>query len=345
MKLPGRLACLAVAAIFMGALPASRCAGSEVATKAPAPVQLFLDTDVCVDAGDVAAITCLHGLADKGEADIIGITCVTACPYAPGCVDAVCRWCRRPNIPIGTLKDPGFLTESGYAQYMAQHWPNRYGTGATNVPDAVLLFRQVMSQQPDNSVVLVAIGPLRNLAHFLQSKPDGISPLTGRELVAKKVKFLSAMAGLFNKIQDLNPKTYSEWNVQQDIPAARYVVQNWPTPIMFSGFEIGLPITVDASVVRTSPTSPQGYCLRNNSGRPAWDQTSVLYGVRGLANYWTGAMEGRVDVDDKGRTTWHADPASHQGYLMAKMSNPELGKIIAQLEADAGHGTHGKQRD
>jgi hypothetical protein len=124
---------------------------------------------------------------------------------------------------------------------MAQHWPNRYESGATDVPDAVVLFRQVMSQQPDNSVVLVAIGPLRNLAHFLQSKPDG---------------------------------------------------------------------------------------------------------VRGLAaGYRTGAMEGRVDIDDKGRTRWHADPASHQGYLVAKMSNSQLGKIIAQLEADAGHGTNGKKRD
>ena len=142
-------------------------------------MQLFLDTDVCIDAGDVAAITCLNGLADKGEANIIGITCVTSCPFAPGCVDAVCRWCHRPNLPLGTLKDPGFLTDSAYAKHMAQHWPNRYADGAANVPDAVVLFRQVMARQADHSVVMVAIGPLRNLAHFLQSKPDGISPLGG----------------------------------------------------------------------------------------------------------------------------------------------------------------------
>ena len=151
------------------------------------------------------------------------------------------------------------------------------------------------------------------------------------------------MAGLFNPIQDLKPETYTEWNVEQDLPAARYVVKNWPTPIMFSGFEIGLPITVDGLVVQASPDSPQGYCLRNNSGRPAWDQTSILYGVRGLANYWTGSMEGRVDLDAKGRTSWHADPALHQGYLVPKMGNAELGKIIAQLEADAGHDTPAKR--
>jgi hypothetical protein len=56
-------------------------------------------------------------------------------------------------------------------------------------------------------------------------------------------------------------------------------------------------------------------------------------------------MEGRVDVDDKGRTAWHADPLAHQGYLVAKMSNSELGKIIAQLEADAGYDTKATKRD
>ncbi len=335
-KRPGNLAGSAAAAIFILALAAGECTAGEVAAKPAAAVPIFLDTDVCVDAGDVAAITCLHGLADRGEADILGITCVTSCPYAPGCVDAVCRWCKRPNVPIGALKDRAFLAQSGYAKYMAQHWPNRYGEGAANVPDAVVLFRQAMAQQRDNSVVMVAIGPLRNLAHFLQSKPDRISPLSGRELIAKKVKFLSAMAGIFHKIQDLNPETYAEWNVLQDIPAAQYVVQNWPTPIMFSGFEIGLPITVDDSVVKAAPHSPQGYCLRNNAGRPAWDQTSILYAVRGLSNYWTGAMSGRVEIDSKGCTAWHADPACHQGYLAVKMDNAELGKIIAQLEAEAG---------
>ena len=111
---PKYRACIALTAIFILALATSGSVGGEGATKPPHPVQLFLDTDVCVDAGDVAAITCLNGLADKGEVNIIGITCVTACPYVPGCVDAVCRWCNRPNIPIGMLKDPGFLVESGY---------------------------------------------------------------------------------------------------------------------------------------------------------------------------------------------------------------------------------------
>jgi inosine-uridine nucleoside N-ribohydrolase len=348
MKLKNLPTTVLVAVVF-AAFAVPCCAMGEAA----APVPIFLDTDVCVDAGDVAAITFLNGLADRGEAKILGITCVTSYPYAPGCADAVCRWCGRPDVPMGTLKEAGLLNLSDYAKHVAQNWPNRYPDGADHVPDAVTVFRKVMSQQPDHSVVLVSIGPFRNLANFLRSKPDAISPLSGRELIEKKVKLLSSMGGIFKPTVDLNlgtgkidhcdPATYTEFNIVEDLPSAQYVARNWPTPIVFSGFEIGEPIKVDAAVVRAASKSPQAYCLlKQNNNRPAWDQTSILYGVRGLSDYWTAATGVRIDFDDKGRTRWRADPTSHHEYLEAKMSDAELGKIIGQIEGEAGHGPDGK---
>ena len=50
------------------------------------PARLFLDTDVLPDAGDVAAITILNGLADKCEVKIIGITCTLTDSYSAGCI-------------------------------------------------------------------------------------------------------------------------------------------------------------------------------------------------------------------------------------------------------------------
>ena len=70
------------------------------------PVKVFLDTDVCVDVGDLAALAMMHGLACAGEIEILGVTCVTSNPDAPGCVDAVNRCYGRPNIPVGALKAP-----------------------------------------------------------------------------------------------------------------------------------------------------------------------------------------------------------------------------------------------
>ncbi|HEX8310410.1 MAG TPA: hypothetical protein VF614_03765, partial [Chthoniobacteraceae bacterium] len=57
-------------------------------------------------------------------------------------------------------------------------------------PDAVALYRETLAKQPDGSIVVLAVGPLRNLANLLKSRPDKASPLDGAALVAKKVKQL-----------------------------------------------------------------------------------------------------------------------------------------------------------
>ena len=137
-----------------------------------APVKLFLDTDVAPDPGDLGAIAMLHGLADLGEIEIIGITFVNSGRYVPGCVDALNRLYGRPSIPIGQLKDTDFLSKDRYTKNICQEYPNRYPEGGDSVPDAVTIFRTVLSKQPDRSVLVASIGPFRNLRLFLQSQPD-----------------------------------------------------------------------------------------------------------------------------------------------------------------------------
>ena len=44
-------------------------------------------------------------------------------------------------------------------------------------------------------MVILAVGPLRNMANLLRSPPDDVSPLDGTALVAKKVKRLDVMGG------------------------------------------------------------------------------------------------------------------------------------------------------
>ena len=66
-----------------------------------------------------------------------------------------------------------------------KHFPHRFSTGG-NYPDALALYRQVLAAQPDGSVVIVAVGPLRNLADLLKSDAP---------LIAKKVKWLHIMGG------------------------------------------------------------------------------------------------------------------------------------------------------
>ena len=303
------------------------------ATVPAAPIPLILDTDEVWDAGDMDALAFLHGMADQCDIKVLAVTAVTTQPNAAGAVDAVNRYYNRPNIPVGALKGDSFLSKPGYVDEIVKKFPNRYSENPSNVPDAVQVFRQTLAKQPDTSVVVVAIGPFRNLRNFLESPPDEHSPLNGRDLIAKKVKELSVMAGV------LSGGAYgsnTEWNVGQDIPSAQIVVQNWPTPIMFSLFEIGWPILADGDIVKTQPQSPVSLALGTQEPRPAWDQTSILYAGRGRADYWDTKTDGRASFNAKGEMKFEDKTDMNHGYLIQKKAPMEMGAIIAKLQADAG---------
>jgi purine nucleosidase len=154
-----------------------------------------------------------------------------------------------------------------------------------DAPEATRLLRDVLARQPDRSVVIVQVGFSINLTRLLESPLDEHSPLAGRELVQKKVRLLSLMAGAFQPIEG---KQHLEYNVVKDIHSARKLAQNWPTPMIYSGFEIGLAIAYpafsierDYNYVAHHPLA-EAYCLfmPPPHNRPTWDLRSVLQAVR-----------------------------------------------------------------
>jgi hypothetical protein len=155
-----------------------------------APVKMILDSDVVGDAGDPAAIACLHGLADHCEVEILAITSDVSFPYSAAVIDAINRYYGRPDIPVGTTRDPRQYNQSGYAEHIAKNWPNRYPDGIEGVPDAVEILREILSKQPDSSIVMVGIGHMTNWADLLKSQPDSFSPLNGTWLRRKSKSFL-----------------------------------------------------------------------------------------------------------------------------------------------------------
>jgi inosine-uridine nucleoside N-ribohydrolase len=192
---------------------------------------------------------------------------------------------KRPNVPIAVpkgkaleLKDTQHWTDTLLAKY-----PHRIRSNA-EVPDAVDLYRKVLASQPDKSVTIVTVGFLTNLANLFQSQPDKYSSLTGKALIKKKVKSLVCMAG---KI----PEGY-EFNVKEDAAASQIVFDNWETPIIFSGFEIGVKIKVGLPLInnvaiKNSPVKEAfSICIpkaaEDSAGRSSWDETAVLIAIKGI---------------------------------------------------------------
>ena len=145
------------------------------------------------------------------------------------------------------------------------------------------MLRKALASQPDRSVVIAQVGFSTNLARLLDSPPDEYSPLTGRELVEKKVKLLSLMAGAFQTID--GNRRYLEYNVVKDVPSARALAERWPTAMVYSGFEIGIALPYPAVSIERDygyvPHHPlaEAYIryIPPPHNRPTWDLTSVLY--------------------------------------------------------------------
>lgn len=294
------------------------------------PVHLIFDTDMGNDCDDVLALGMIHALQSRGECELLAVTITKDHPLAAPFVDAVNTFYGRGEIPIGVC-DSGVTDHEGRFNVLAAQkdaGEYRYAhdlISGNDAPPAVDVLRQTLAAQEDGSVVIAQVGFSTNLANLLRSDPDQHSELTGVELVGKKVKLLSIMAGAFAKIPGKNGELHDhkEYNVVKDIPSAQHLVTSWPSPIMWSGYEIGLAlpypsesIEQDFRYVDHHPLA-EAYVLYNPPphNRPTWDLTSVLYPVRPNRSYLDVSQPGHVMIADDGLTTFQADASGKSRYL------------------------------
>ncbi|MFW6310321.1 MAG: hypothetical protein ACOC1D_04395, partial [Prolixibacteraceae bacterium] len=112
------------------------------------PVKIIFDTDMESDVDDVAALAMLHGYANQGEAEILATVSSSLNPWAAPTIDVVNTWYGRADIPIGNVKTFGLYRNSKYAKVISEKYTQDIGLGEW-APDAVNVYRQILSEQPD----------------------------------------------------------------------------------------------------------------------------------------------------------------------------------------------------
>ncbi len=296
-------------------------------------VKIILDSDIGQDCDDAAVMALMHKFADNGEAEILATMFPMQDPMGAPAMDVINTYYGRPDIPIGTYKGNyqyiGTLFDH-YNTKLAEGFPHDLQHG-NDAPDAIALYRKILAKQPNNSVVIVAVGPERLLADLLKTGPDNYSRLSGRDLVKKKVKLLSLMGAGFPKDQ--------EWNIKIAPDAAKLVAETWPTPIIYSGNEIGKAIRTGSRLLTETPeTNPVRASYENHPfvdkvtrDRQSWDQTAMLYAIRGAQDLWTLESNGYNDIDDSGKNEWRRDTDKAHSYLILKKPAVEVQKIIEDL--------------
>lgn len=152
----------------------------------PPAVRLILDTDMgcgaCRDVDDVVALCALHALADNGEVELLAVVQDSAPPAGAGVISVVNHFYGRDHIPIGAYKGSG-LTLAGeppltFVDSVLKAFPSPI-RNASQVPDAVDVYRRVLAASPPRSVTIASVGLLTNLELLLRSGPDAHSPLDG----------------------------------------------------------------------------------------------------------------------------------------------------------------------
>jgi inosine-uridine nucleoside N-ribohydrolase len=305
------------------------------------PVKLIFDTDIGNDVDDAMALSVIHELADRGEVEFLAATISKDNPWAAPYVDLVNTFYGRPDVPIGQIRN-GKTPEDGKFNRQVAEAKNEKGEplyphdlkSGDDAPEAVGLLRKTLAAQPDGSVVIVSVGFLTNLARLLDSKPDEHSPDSGMDLVKKKIKLYVTMAGAFS------PKRVPEYNALIDAEATRAVFERWPTPIVASGFEIGIAVPYphesiekDFSYVTHHPVA-EAYRLYEKMphDRPTWDLTAVLYAVRPEHRYFTLSYPGRITLNEKNVTEF-AESASgtHRYFILDHEQAVRVRETLVQL--------------
>jgi len=293
------------------------------------PVKVIFDTDMYTDFDDVGALACLHALADAGECEILATVVNTRDCMSAAMCEIINAYYGRPGIPTGCVKGMGLGNDRGGVH------DKRFGStvrkydkwvkhvNSTSAPDAAEIYRQVLSAQPDKSVVICSVGFLTNLRKLVE---------TDRDLVERKVKLWVAMACAYPRGR--------EYNSMMDWRSSKIALENWPTPIVFSDFQYGMDCYAGKKIADSGvKDSPVADAFRANTcdfngaaGRSAWDETAVLVAVRGTDRYFNVHRGTYRMIGDKGDDEWIPDEANGpHARITEKLNKVEVGKLIDEL--------------
>jgi inosine-uridine nucleoside N-ribohydrolase len=307
------------------------------------PIPLIFDTDIGNDCDDVLALGMIHALQSRGECELKAVTLTKDNPLVAPFVDAINTFYGRPDIPIGVCRS-GVTPDDGKFNVLVKaedngrlRYPHDLKVGQ-KADDAVVVLRKTLAGCADGSVAIAQVGFSTNLANLLESAPDEHSPLSGVELVKRKVRLVSAMAGAFKLVPEKDKLVeHREYNVVMDIPSAKKLASKCPVPIVWSGFEIGLAlpyphqsILKDFGYVKHHPLA-ESYILYMPPphDRPTWDLTSVLYAVRPDHSYFELSDEGKVIVADDGLTKFDVAAGGRDRYLI--LAEQQKARIVEAL--------------
>ena len=298
------------------------------------PLVVF-DTDMGPDIDDALALAMLHAYQDRGQAEIAAVTLSRNSVDGVRFIDAVNTWYGHPDIPLGLdPRSPYDFNDATSYVVLADRWPN--DAGSNPVDDGVTVLRRTLARAIDEGrrPIVIQVGFSGNTAALLDSGPDGISSLSGPELVTESGALLSIMAGSIGRER-------VEFNVANDVAAARRVLTGWPGDLVLSPFELGWDLHYPYDAIRARMPGDGSHLIRvayehrdyswHADAPPlydmrSWDLSSVMHAIEPQVGWFPVSDWGVVTIDGEGRTDFVAGQGRHRILVRDAMSANDLAR-------------------
>lgn len=303
---------------------------------------IILDTDLVSSTDDLFAMEMLYRYEEEGKCKFLGIVVDREGEAGAAVADVMNTYFNHADTPIGLVRKgipsprlwidysslPSLADERGEKLF------RRSVKDCLALPDGWELYRRLLASAPDNSVTICSIGFVTSLAQLLESGPDGYSPLSGVDLVRRKVRRIQLMGGVFG--DSVEP----DFNFSQGLPFAQTFFRLWPqdVDIVFTPMEVGDPVEytpeqvlADISWTDVHPIKQVYLTCDCDTGQKMWDPLAVINAVEGDPLF-TLSPRGTVTLSDKAVTTFTASPDGNCRYQIAgdaAWAERMLGKIRA----------------
>ncbi|MHC9046519.1 nucleoside hydrolase [Microbacterium saperdae] len=273
---------------------------------------LLIETDVFSDVDDLGALAVACALAASGHAKILSIGVNTPSRFGPLAVRALLDElaCDAPIGDLGRRDDSVYAHD--FARFVAETFPHADRPEGADPEPAWRVHRRALAGAASGSVTAISLGFFDNFVALLDSPPDELSPLPGRELVRDRVHRTVTMGGVF--------PTGTEFNLAHSPTLSARFLRDWPSPVEFLGYEVGASVVTGRRVSQES-SSVVGAAYRHftgaGRGRESWDPLTVLLAVPSPQPLFRLSAAGRVSVSATGANSFDVDPLGTHRYAIA----------------------------
>lgn len=253
------------------------------------PKLFIVDTDIRSDVDDVGAIA-MFGNFKGGK--LIAMNASTAGRYADDALQVLNRHYRFGAL-VGQDPKGDLVSRDPYAPQLSAEFPWKKSRPTYK---SIRMYKKAL-KNAESKVVIVVIGSQKSISRLLDAE---------RDLIKEKVEELVVMGGAFES------STHQEWNIKLDVAAARNVAANWPTPITYAGFELGVQVFTGSHLKPENGPLYRAYQLYPGAGgvgrigsSKSWDQIAVAYAM-GNENL-RASKPIKIDFGSSGTTIWSFD--------------------------------------